>query len=233
LTRGEKDRGVIAQPDLVPPFPTIERILTPTQPRAEKPTEVPQQPVAELGDTITIVGHHFNTGRITVMFTSPALTKPIQVSPEPDGTYDRIRVAIRPSPQTPWVAGMYTVGLEVLEKEGTPQQTKRTTNEVGLSLAPTITTALPLPIQSANGDATVNLTCSLTVRPEQRAALLLGHREIPAEPHPGPTNALTFVVKQVEPDTYFIRLRVDGTDSILIDRTGPRPTFKPHQVVIS
>jgi hypothetical protein len=235
LTRGEKDDGVIAQPDLIPSFPTIDGILTPRQPSIQKEENgVAQQPVVEMGDTITVVGHHFNSGQITARFKNPLLTNPIQIQAEPGRTYDRLRVAIQNGPQAPWIAGVFTVDLEVLtQREGTTEQVKRTTNEVSLSLAPTITTTLPMAITRVNGNATVNLRCSPAVRPEQRVALLFGDREVPAEAHPATTNDLTFTIRDVETGTYLIRLRVDGTDSILIDRAAARPMFKPHQVTIS
>jgi hypothetical protein len=81
------------------------------------------------------------------------------------------------------------------------------------------------------GNATVILTCEPDVRPEQRAALLLGSREVLRTPHATQTNTLTFVVTDVETGDYFVRLRIDGIDSLLVDRSVTPPTFEPDQKV--
>jgi hypothetical protein len=61
--------------------------------------------------------------------------------------------------------------------------------------------------------------------------LLLGDREIAAEPHDAPTDTLTFVVRAAAPGTYPARLRVDGVDSILIDYTASPPAFRQTEQV--
>jgi hypothetical protein len=74
------------------------------------------------------------------------------------------------------------------------------------------------------------------VLPEQRVALLLGGDEVPAEQHPAQTGNLTFIAKD-DPASkfvagdYFVRLRVDGVDSLLIDRSVHPPKFKSSQKV--
>jgi hypothetical protein len=69
------------------------------------------------------------------------------------------------------------------------------------------------------------------VRPEQRAALLLGDREVLAQPHPAATDTLTFVVTAAPTGEHFLRLRIDGVDSLLVDRTATPPVFDSNQRV--
>jgi hypothetical protein len=129
-------------------------------------------------------------------------------------------------------AGFYRLSILVMPN-GKPDET-RTTNEFPLLLAPRITAiggqALPLPpqpllslartnVQGDLGDVTVNLTCDPEVLPDQPVALALGDREILAEPHPVQTGALSFIVKRIRAGDYRLRLRVDGMESLLIDRS--------------
>ena len=44
--------------------------------------------------------------------------------------------------------------------------------------------------------------------------------------------SVTFQLTAVPADTYLVRLRVDGTDSILVDRSNPVPVFDPSQQVV-
>ena len=67
-------------------------------------------------------------------------------------------------------------------------------------------------------------------------ALLLGSREIPPS-RTGADAALTFRVtnptQAASPASvvHFARLRVDGVDSVLVDRSGPAPVFDANQRV--
>jgi hypothetical protein len=81
---------------------------------------------------------------------------------------------------------------------------------------------------------TITLSCSPEVLPAQRVALLLGSDEVPAEPHAAETANLTFIALDDPPGKfvsgdYFVRLRVDGVDSLLIDHTVQPPQFKASQ----
>jgi hypothetical protein len=126
-------------------------------------------------------------------------------------------------------AGFYLLSVLVMPN-GKPGET-RETNEWPLLIAPRITSALPVSVGRVNvvnglGDATINLSCSPEVRPEQRATLALGAREARAEPHAAQTNALSFVAKQIGAGTFRVRLRVDGVDSHLVDYSDPKkPKF--------
>jgi hypothetical protein len=115
----------------------------------------------------------------------------------------------------------------------------RTTNELPLTLAPRITSALPLNVaRQGNGSAEITLQFKPLFRPGQRAVLLVGDREVPAEPlptppdPPDPTDTLTFIVKDAPVGTHFLRLRIDGVDSILVQRPpGQPPVFDATQKV--
>jgi hypothetical protein len=111
-----------------------------------------------------------------------------------------------------------------------PAETTRrvTENPVAVGLAPSIGIA---PLSAPAGNITYTVTCTPQVLPLQQAVLLLGDREIQAQPHPTITGTLTFNASDVAAGTYFVRLRIDGVDSLLIDRSVKPPVFDPTQKV--
>jgi hypothetical protein len=70
------------------------------------------------------------------------------------------------------------------------------------------------------------------VRLEQPASLLLGSQEVLAEARPAQTNTLTFKALGVTAGDYFVRLRVDGVDSPLVNKAVTPPLFDPAQKVV-
>ena len=216
LTRGPGDEGVAAQADLIPPFPALEAIQLQNN-----------QPSAGLGDTLTLSGHHLDGDNVSVQFTMPRLATPLVVPSLPGGTASQISVQL-PNQPANWPAGFYTL-TAVISRAGEPD---RTTNELPFSLAPSIAAIAPNPaVRDGNGDVTLTITCSPEVRPEQRAALLLGDREVLALPHPAQANGLTFEISAAPVGEHFVRLRVDGVDSLLVDRSVTPPVFDPNQRV--
>jgi hypothetical protein len=220
LTRGQDDRGFPAQADLVPPFPAMTGIDLPDG-----------QTSAQIGIEASFRGRNFS-GDTQVQFRNLRLPDPIRIVPKPGGTSDTITVVIDNNPAK-WLAGLYTVAIEVTENKGTPMQKVRVTNEAPFALAPIITTAFPITVAIAGGKATINLACSPQVRPEQQVALYLDDREVPAEVIKAQTGKLKFIVPNAVAGSYLARLRVDGVDSQFMDRSKPIPVFKDQRVVIS
>jgi hypothetical protein len=227
LTRGPADEGVISQPDLLPPFPTLTSI------RFEA-----NQPAARLGEDLTLVGHHLGADSVTVCCTNRRLEVTNEL-PVAGGTGEAIKVSLPHAPAD-WPAGFYVVEA-VIHRAG---EVHRTTNALSFALAPRI--ELPLvPVPRTNGDIILDLNCEPQIREGQQVALLFGDREIaPAsastpEPPGGPPpptdpdapTTLTFHISGVEPGEYWLRLRVDGVDSLLVDRSTALPQFDPSQKV--
>lgn len=209
LTRGQDDRGVTAQPDLVPPFPALLAVDLP-----EGQTSV------RIGEELTLRGVHLQGDSVAVRFTSMRLTQPHLEAAS--GTAKEVKVTI---PDIP--AGSYTVAIRV-SKAG---QLDRFTNEFPLQIAPRITNIAPTTAAARN--LTLTLKCAPDVLPEQRAALLFGDREIPANAHAAPTDTLSFDIAAAATGEYFLRLRVDGVDSSIVERIGapPKLQFDPNQKV--
>ena len=217
LTRGKDDRGISSQTDLIPPYPAID-VLTPPA----------KQSAVRLGETLSISGHHLDGATVRVRFTNAHLSAPKILTPEPGATASEIKVKL-PDLPAEWFAGIYSLAV-VVRKSGEPAD--RTTNELPLLLAPQISGIAPNPaVRDGGGNVVLTLTCKPQIGPDQRASLLLGDREIPANPHAALTTSLDFKVTAATPGDYFLRLRVDGVDSLLIDKSATPPVFDPLQKV--
>jgi hypothetical protein len=231
LTRGRpdpdlgRDEGVISQPDLLPPFPTLFAATPPTR-----------QPAVRMGETLTFAGHHLEGDRVTVHFTHAHSSEALEL-PTSDTTSTGFRVQIPPdpapgpvaqaSPQNPdkWRAGVYGAAAVIRSAEGT----KRSTNELPVVLAPRMDS---IGAEATEGAVTLTVRCSPKVRKDQRATLVVGDWEIPAEPfEPEKTGELTFRSSDLPGGEQWVRLRVDGAESLLVRRDGPLPTFDPSQQV--
>jgi hypothetical protein len=220
LMRGAGDRGVAVQPDTAAPAPPFAALSTVTPPN--------EQPSARPGDLLTLTGFHLDGASVQVRFANPRLDAPIPVAPQPGGTAERIIVRVPPDAPAAWVAGVYTVTAAV-SRPGEPDQV---TNALALALAPVIQAVSPNPAaRDGNGRVMLTVTCNPRVRPEQRASLFLGAREVLAQPHPTATDTLTFLVDAAPPGQHWLRLRVDGVDSVLVDRSVTPPVFDPAQRV--
>ena len=213
LTRGAGDKGISSQASLIPPFPALDQIQFPNS-----------QTSALLGDSLVLTGNHLDGTSVGLVFNHPLWSAPIEIAPQPGGTATQVTVIIPNSPAT-WPAGFYTVSLMVQR----PTETyRRATNQLSFGLAPKITIAPP---NAAGPNITYTVTCSPEVRPEQYAALLLGDQEIVAQPHTTQTASLSFQAQNLTAGKYFVRLRVDGVDSLLVNRAVTPPVFDPTQKV--
>jgi hypothetical protein len=214
LTRGPADSGVLAQSNLIPPFPTIDQVSLPNR-----------QPTAGLGDQLILTGHNLTGGQVVFQLIAAPPPAPITLPTETGATDTRITVAV-PNDPANWPAGLYTVAA-VVGGSAEPSHS----NEMPLVIAPRITSVLPMTANRTRGDARLKLTCSPEVRPGQRVALLLGSREILAERRSGQTGDLTFIVKAAVPGEFWVRLRVDGVDSQLVNYATTPPSFNATQKV--
>ena len=79
---------------------------------------------------------------------------------------------------------------------------------------------------------TVGLDVRPKVRPAQEVRLTLGGHTAIADPHPTTTASLTFAFDDVPPGAKWVRLTVDGVESLLVDRSVDPPVFDPTQSVV-
>lgn len=204
------DKGIVSQADMIPPFPELKNLVLIKEADNIR-TELTKKYSAELGDTLSLRGHYLNDATVKeVRFSNPRLNDPISMDPESE-TDSEINVKISDEPHR-WVAGIYTLEV-VMSRVGEKDQT---TNGLPIALAPQIEAIHPVDIVLSTGNTVITLDCSPQVLPEQRAVLLLGDMEIPVEAHPVKVHQLKFNVKSANPGEYFVRLRIDGVDSLLV-----------------
>ena len=83
----------------------------------------------------------------------------------------------------------------------------------------------------ANGSLALTPTCSPQLRTNQRVSLILGGTEALADTFNAATATPTFHFEGLLPSTaYRVRLRVDGVDSLIVDRAATPPVFVGPQV---
>jgi hypothetical protein len=233
LKQGDDGRGPSAQANLVPPFPEIYGFTLPNR-----------QDAALIGDTVTVTGHHFagDTRKpadvtVAVRLVSLRLPAPVVIAVPIGSRTDGTVTFVVPNTPAALPAGVYSVAIGVTPVA--PPSETFFSKDVPLMIAPKITGGLAAPIARTAVDAVTNLgtativiTCAPEVLPDQRASLVLGTREVPAEPHAAQTATLTFVAKGRAAGDYAVRLRVDGAESILIDRSDPNDLkFDPTQML--
>lgn len=202
-------------PDTLPPFPLLEAV-TPPQLQAS----------ARLGDVLVLTGQYLSGGTVGVRFTHPLWNAPV-IRPATDVTASRLTVAI-PNDAAGWPSGTYSVSVVITDANAV----EHTTSALPLTLAPRITLLAPNPAPRGPGDeVTLTVTFQPRARPEQRVSLLLGGKDIPAPERAVPVDSISFTTRDVSAGDYFVRLRVEGVDSLLIDRTQTPPVFDTSQRV--
>ena len=199
----------------VPPFPTLQLVQT-----------LNQQPSVRLGERLILKGYHLQSqGDVIVRFLHPRWSRAFDLTSQPGATDTEVGVEL-PARSQDWPAGFYTVMVQV--QQGGQE---RVTNELSFSLAPKI---LRFDISPPG---TLAVTCEPHIWPEQRVVLLVGDRELlpqvdlDASPRTEKTNTLVFNLRDIPSGDYFLRLRVDGVDSLLIDHSVQPPVFDVSQKV--
>jgi Pvc16 N-terminal domain len=216
IRRQADDSGAILRSDLLSFLPTLLTVQL-----------LNQQASARLSDVLILNGYNLDGESVVILFTNSRREITVEVPSQPEKTATDIRVQL-PDNGAQFVAGFYTVAVRVTR---TGEQT-RISNELPFSLAPSILDIIPRQAaRDANEEVMLTLVCSPQVRPEQRVALLLGDREILAQPRTTPTDRLEFRIAGVTTGEYFVRLRIDGVDSLLVDRTVTPPVFDQNQKV--
>ncbi len=217
----DRERGVVVRPDLMPAFPEIEDITLPNA-----------QVVVHLGDTITLAGHHLDGSNHTLLLNLPRLNIEQAITPASNASASSVSFVL-PNQPANFPAGSYLLALQLVRPgESAP----RVSNQLLLKIAPQIT-SLTSPPQvftlGADGTATVTVACTPQVRPTQRASLILGSREVIADDHPATTANLSFTVLDAPVGVHFVRLRVDGVDSQLVNRSVSPPEFFDQRIEIN
>ncbi|HNI68093.1 MAG TPA: Pvc16 family protein, partial [Nitrospira sp.] len=221
LTRGPVDpvthleRGVVVQADLLPPYPTIQTV-----------TATSGQPAATVGATVELTGHHLDGTNPTILLSNSRFEINQTVPTVGGGSGIKASFTV---PSVP--AGLYQLSMQVTR----PGESKPcTSNTLALVIGPEITTALPTSVvRNGSGVATIVLSVEPPIQPGQVVSLLLGTQEVPHGAIMMATGTLTFAVAAAPTGEFLLRLRVDGIDSPIIDRSAVPPVFYNYRVTIT
>ena len=238
LKRGADDRGPAATTARAP---TLEVIRYPNS-----------QPAARLGEEVVIRCSGFDLAKTKLRFSSARIEQPLTLVPLAGDVPNEVKFKLPaivdvPAVMPTWVPGLYTVAAVV----GTDDETKLVSNELAFALAPTIAVAPTITVTPGHPnlrDVALAVTSAPLCREGQRMLLVFGDRQIePFKPDPPPQPASSpdpskpyepkFTASKVEPnkpnETYLVRLRVDGVDSIPVTYSGAPalPVFDPAQQV--
>ena len=211
LARGTDDRGIKIQPNILPPYPTLDSIELPNQ-----------QVAAHLGDRLILRGHTLGSddGRAQILLKHSRLDDPLILEGEVQQKGQAIALTIPDRPES-WLAGFYTLTVQLQREER-----EETSNALPLAIAPQIQSFTS--DISEEGEPVLRVICQPQVQSNQRVSLLLGSRSIPRSfplNPPERTESLVFSRRGIPSGDYWMRLRVDGVDSLLIDRAAAPPRF--------
>jgi hypothetical protein len=209
-----RDRGVVVEPSLLAPLPTLQSVV----PRS-------LDPVATVGATVDLNGHHLDGTGATVLLTNDRFQIEQEVAVDDGGSS-----TVQPFTVPDLPVGFYQAALRVtLSSEANP----RTSNQLALIVGPEITSPSPINVtRDGAGTATIPIDFHPQARPGQIVSLLLGTREVLAGPIAAATGTLTFVVDNAPTGEQLLRLRIDGVESPIINRVAKPPVFLEHVVQI-
>lgn len=215
LRRGPDDTGAAVRSDATSPLPSLAAAAMPDG-----------RDTALLGDVITLRGANLTAATHTLRLSHRLLTEPVEVTATALSATE-VRAVVPDQPdEVP--AGIWSASLVLTDADGIAF----VTNDIPLPVAPRVTSPLPATVgRDPQGDASITLTCAPAARPGQRVWLLLGGRQIPAEPFGGVTDTAEFQVPNAAAGRHRLRLRVDGVDSPLVDRSVTPPVFDDDQAV--
>ncbi len=219
LMRGLDDRGVDVAPSLVPPLPIIDAIV-PTSGR----------PVAQLGETIELRGHHLDgTGR-SILLTNDRFEIEENVPASGPNVPSPMQFSIPVAQAADFPVGAYRVGARLLRPgDANPRET----NRLAMILAPDIT-GLPMNVaRDGAGTASVTINFRPVLRAGQQATLVLGQQEFAPQAFVAPVSALNFVIADAPVGNHLARLRIDGIDSPIIDPAVKPPVFLNQRINIT
>lgn len=225
-----RDRGVVVQPDLLPPGPTLLSVTPPAR-----------QSAARLGDTVALAGVRLAGSNLRARLRHRLLAAPVELVATVDasGSAASFTLPSDAAAQDALPAGLWQLSLALVPPG---ELVERETNAMALLLAPDAAIAsdagLGLPaIALARAGAPELVTATLfarpRVRPEQQAVLALGATTAVAARRLLASDALVFSLPgaSVAAGPQWLRLRVDGVDSLLVDKAAQPPRFDPTQQV--
>jgi hypothetical protein len=201
-------------PDPLPPYPCLTAVRPPRRLVG-----------ARVGETLSLSGTNLDGDSVQALVMTSRWAQPVTLAAQRVSSSE-VAVTL-PAKDPAWFAGQYAVSA--VFRQGLQP---RATNELPWSLSPRIDNIVPPnPQRDKNGQAAFKVMCSPAVGIDQRASILLAGRELVLPPRAAAQQSLDVAVGDVPAGAYPIRLRVDGVDSEMVDRSVSPPVFDATQVV--
>lgn len=215
-------RNINALPNLIPQYPSLQEV---------KPPE--NQHNVRMGEILTLSGHNLKGNEVLVRFKNVRSSSILELPAVSGAASTELKVQIpkepaagivdENSPMNPdnWKAGIYSIVgiLRSVDAQNLTVQ-ERITNELPVSIAPEIKSI------TVKDKWEITVTCSPKVWKDQRVTLTIGDHEIFAEEsEEEKTGTLIFKASSLPKGEQRVRLRVDGVESILINRKELEPSF--------
>jgi uncharacterized protein DUF4255 len=201
---GDPPGGPIVQSDLAA-FPVIFELDAPYD-----------RSSALQGSTLAITGRYLSGDLVEVAVNHRLWPTPLTLTAA-TATDTKVTFGVPTDPDA-WPPGLYT--LTVLVTTGAKT---RSTNDLVFSLAAALVVIPPSPPDPLS----LQLDFDPKVWPGQRLSVIVGSHEIRIPGVTAKTGTLTVPVNGVTPGSYYVRLRVDGIDSQLLDTSSLSPQFDP------
>ncbi len=185
------------------------------------------------GDTVTLAGHHLAGTQRQIVLRNDRFGI-VQALPVPDTALEGDIDFVLPDLPNDLPVGVYRIELRV---QRPTEAAARVSNALPVALAPAITSFPPLAIVRDPGpDGVLHLSigCTPAVRPGQRVALMMDGAEAPALPFAAPTTTLAFDFGRAPPAgaAPLLRLKVDGIESVVVNRAAKPPVFFNHRITL-
>lgn len=225
LTRGAvnpasgRERGVVVTPSLIPPLPTIESVV---------PTG--DQPVVRLGEVVTLNGHHLDGSSREIRLRNDRYDVDEVLAASGTASANQLLFSILTANADDFPVGVYEISAELIPQTET---SVRASNRLACVIAPDVTNLPQTIARDINGDATVTINFTPALRPGQTVSLVLGEQEVLPEAFSAPVSTLDFIVRSAAAGAFLARLRIDGIDSPVVDRSTVPPSFFDLQVTIT
>lgn len=213
------NRDITVQPSLLPPLPMLQQI-----------TPLNSQPVARMDESIDLAGSHLDGTSRQVQLINQRFEVDEMLAASGPSTNGLMQFTIPAARAADFPVGFYQVAASLI-KAGEVEP--RTTNRLGLVLAPHI---LGLPFSTPRdgaGNAAFTLNFQPQLREGQTVSLVLGQQEVAPLSFVAPTSTLNFVVENAPLGNHLARLRIDGIDSVIINRGISPPAFFNHRITIT
>ena len=225
LSRGEvdlvsgRDRGVVVVPDLIPPLPTITAVIPDGK-----------QPVVRLDEPVTLEGHHLNGASREIHLRNERFEVDELLPASGPDVPDEMVFVLPGAQSADYPVGVYDVTGQVIRPGETDA---RETNRLAFIVAPNITNLPQAVLRDGNGDAQISITFTPALRPGQTVTLLLGQQELLPESFSAPVTTLDFIAVDAAAGAPLARLRIDGIESPVADRSKEPPIFFDHRITIT